>query len=260
MADNACARVRKGETKQGKNKENTINWPKIRGFFTISPRKNGKTLIFSAEKAARATLSVTDTDNRTMEKMMTGTNGSRNVYVTLGASNHSDTERHPDDLYCTHPDAVHELMRLERFSGRVWEPCDGLGHISDALASYGLDVRRSDLHTRGRDIERVDFLAQTESFDGDIITNPPYSCATAMVRKAIDTVTAGHKVAMWLRILYLESMERKALFTQHPPRRVWVSSRRIPCGKDGHFGASAQGYAWYVWEKGWRGVTALGWF
>lgn len=185
---------------------------------------------------------------------------SANIYSTLGASNHSLAERHPEDLYCTHPDAVRELLKLEAFHGQIWEPCDGLGHISDVLTENGYNVRRSDLYTRGRDIEQLDFLAQNETWQGDIITNPPYSHATEFVRKALATVADGCKVAMWLRILYLESMERKRLFAEFPPCRVWISSRRIPCGKNGNFGASAQGYAWYIFEKNHKGETILNWF
>lgn len=185
---------------------------------------------------------------------------SRNVYSTLGASNHASAPRQSQDLYCTHPDAVHELLKLETFSHDIWEPCDGLGHISDTLTQYGFKVRRSDLYTRGRDIEQLDFHTNNETWQGAIITNPPYSSASAFVRKAIDTVADGCKVAMWLRILYLESMERKRLFETYPPKRVWISSRRIPCGKEGKFGASAQGYAWYIWEKGYTGATTIGWF
>lgn len=186
---------------------------------------------------------------------------SANVYSTLGASNHAAGERAQYDLYCTHPKAVEELLKLEQFSPQIWEPCDGLGHISDTLIANGYDVRRSDITTRGRDIEQLDFLAyDSEQWQGDIITNPPYSCATDMVRKALSVVADGCKVAMWLRILYLESAERKRLFEEFPPVRVWISSRRIPCGKDGKFGASAQGYAWYVWKKGYEGETTLKWF
>lgn len=184
----------------------------------------------------------------------------RNVYATLGASNHATGERHPDDLYCTHPKAVEELLKIENFSPEIWEPCDGLGHVSTVLAAKGYNVRRSDLHTRDRDIEQLDFLSCEDLWDGDVVTNPPYSRATDFVRKALSVVADGHKVAMWLRILYLESAERKRLFSEYPPVRVWISSRRIPCGKEGKFGASAQGFAWFVWEKGYKGSTTLGWF
>nr|DAE32997.1 MAG TPA: adenine-specific methyltransferase [virus sp. ctoYX9] len=121
---------------------------------------------------------------------------SANVYSTLGASNHATGERAQYDLYCTHPKAVEELLKLEQFSPQIWEPCDGLGHISDTLIANGYDVRRSDITTRGRDIEQLDFLAyDSEQWQGDIITNPPYSCATDMVRKALSVVADGCKGA-----------------------------------------------------------------
>lgn len=184
-----------------------------------------------------------------------------NVYSTLGASNHANTERAELDLYCTHPKAVEELLKLEHFSKQVWEPCDGLGHISDVLAANGYNVRRSDIVTRGRDIEQLDFLSYDGRWNYDVVTNPPYSCALPIIRKALEVVADGCKVAMWLRILFLEGKARKEFFGKYPPHRIWISSSRIPCSKNGEsFGASAQGYAWYIWEKGYKGETSINWF
>ncbi len=187
---------------------------------------------------------------------------SANVYSTLGASNHAKGERAQFDLYCTHPKAVEELLKLENLPKRIWEPCDGLGHISDTLIANGYEVNRSDIVSRGRSIEELDFLKYDgEIWNGAIVTNPPYSCATDMVRKALSVVSNGCKVAMWLRILFLESKRRQQLFRELPPKRIWISSSRIECGKNGEFGnGSPQGYAWYVWEKGYSGETAIGWF
>lgn len=186
-----------------------------------------------------------------------------NVYSTLGASNHSLGERAQFDLYCTHPKAVEELLKLETFSPQIWEPCDGLGHISDTLVAKGYNVRRSDITTRGRDIEQRNFLEMGggNMWQGDIITNPPYSCAVEMVRKALSVIADDCKVAMWLRILFLESKHRKELFKEFPPKRIWVSSSRIPCSdRNGSFKGSAQGYAWYIWQKGYKGETTINWF
>lgn len=187
---------------------------------------------------------------------------SANVYSTLGASNHATGERAQYDLYCTHPKAVEELLKLEQFSPQIWEPCDGLGHISETLAKNGYDVRRSDIITRNRNIERLDFLLYDgKEWQGDIVTNPPYSCATDIVRKALSVVEDGCKVAMWLRILFLESKHRQELFREFPPKRIWVSSSRIPCSdREGNFRGSAQGYAWYIWEKGYKCETIIDWF
>lgn len=187
---------------------------------------------------------------------------SKSVFSLIGASNHSVRERAEFDLYCTHPAATQALLQLENFNGaKIWEPCDGLGHISNVLLKNGYNVRCSDIQRRGRNIEQLDFLEYKESWEGDIITNPPYKHALAMVRKSLEVINEGNKVAMWLRILFLESKVRKALFEQFPPRRIWISSSRIPCSmRDGHFGNSAQGYAWFVWEKGYKGDTIIKWF
>lgn len=190
---------------------------------------------------------------------------SRHVFSTLGASNHCDNERAEADLYCTHPEAVDKLLTLETFNRSIWEPCCGLGHISDTLERYGHEVKKTDIISRRPDIEFLDFLAVTNNVEwhGDIITNPPYNQAAKMVYKALSAIDEGCKVAMWLRILFLESMERKELFTKFPPSTVYISSKRIPCAKNGDFErytSSAQGYAWFIWVKGYPGPTILKWF
>lgn len=189
--------------------------------------------------------------------------GSRRIYVTVGASNHTNHERETNDLYCTHPSAVDALCDLETFSPAIWEPCAGLGHISETLRNRGYKVRESDILTRGRNIEKLDFLLCNEHFDGDIITNPPFKIATPIIRKAMEVVTEGNRIAMWLRILFLESVERKQLFEEFPPVQIWISSKRIPCAMNGDFEnitSSAQGYMWLIFQKGYRGETKIGWF
>lgn len=189
--------------------------------------------------------------------------GSHSLYATLGASNHCDHNREANDLYCTHPSAVEALCDLETFSPEIWEPCAGLGHIADTLRGRGYKVRESDILTRGRDIEQLNFLTCHEHFDGDIITNPPYKLATPIIRKAMEVVTDGNRIAMWLRILFLESRERKKLFEEYPPTQVWISSKRIPSAMNGDFeniSSSAQGYMWMIFQKGYKGETKIGWF
>ena len=100
-------------------------------------------------------------------------------------------------------------------------------------------------------------------FNGDIITNPPYKFAKEFVEQAIKSVPDGHKVAMFLRLLFLEGKQRRKLFDIYPPKTVYVSSSRIDCAKNGDFDSSngmAQAYAWFVWEKGYSGSTTVKWF
>lgn len=71
---------------------------------------------------------------------------------------------------------------------------------------------------------------------------------------------------MFLKLTFMESKTRKQLFEAHPPKRIWVSSSRLQCAKNGDFEKYGKGvgtavaYAWYVWEKGYQGDTVLKWF
>jgi hypothetical protein len=188
----------------------------------------------------------------------------RRVFATLGATNHSDNERATNDYYATDPMALVMLLDKEQFSNDVWECACGDGALSKVLEARGYNVLSTDLVDRGYGTGGVDFLELNEEYDGDIVTNPPYSKAQAFVEKALDVVTAGHKVAMLLRLQFLETKARRALFEKFPPKYVYVSSSRIQCARNGDFEnygkGSAVAYAWFVWEKGFNGEPIVRWF
>lgn len=188
----------------------------------------------------------------------------RRVFATLGATNHSDNERATNDYYATDPMALVMLLDKEQFSNDVWECACGDGALSKVLEAKGYNVLSTDLVDRGYGTGGVDFLELNEEYDGDIVTNPPYSKAQAFVEKALDIVTVGHKVAMLLRLQFLETKARRVLFERFPPKYVYVSSSRIQCARNGDFEnygkGSAVAYAWFVWEKGFDGEPIVRWF
>ena len=106
----------------------------------------------------------------------------------------------------------------------------------------------------------VDFLQQTDVFSGDIITNPPYKYAQEFIEHALKLIPNGNKVCMFLKVQFLEGKRRRKLFEENPPKTIWVSTSRIQCGKNGIFKGSMVAYAWYVWEKGYKGETVIKWF
>ena len=194
-----------------------------------------------------------------MSKDWTG--NSVSMFKTLGASNHADHERQAEDYYATEPKATEWLCKLEHFAGPILEPSCGEGHIAKVLMAHGYEVECRDLVNRGFGISGKDFLAiDNTTWQGDIITNPPYKFALEFVRKALSIIPNGHKVAMFLKIQFLEGKARRQLFVSNPPKTVWVSSSRLKCAMNGEFdavGSSASCYAWFVWEKGYQGDTVV---
>ena len=191
------------------------------------------------------------------------TGGNAAVFKTIGASNHANGDRQRDDYYTTEPKATEWLCKLEKFEGKILEPACGEGHISEVLRRAGYEVISRDMADRGYG-EVADFLAEENRwFDGNIVTNPPYKFAREFVEKALSIIPEGKKVAMFLKLTFLEGKARKALFRLQPPCRVWVSSSRLKCAMNGDFSLTNGGaiaYAWFVWEKGYKGDTIVRWF
>ena len=187
---------------------------------------------------------------------------SKTLGSTLGASNHSKTVRADNDYYSTNPVAIDYLLEHEDFDENIWECACGSGKLSERLKDFGFNVRSTDLIYRDYgEKESVDFLAQSEVFEGDIITNPPYNLALEFVEKALEL--SNRKVAMFLRIQFLESKKRYVeLFTKNPPKKVLVFVKRMKCYSNDDFslkGSSAICFAWFVWDKDYDGVTVLDW-
>lgn len=125
----------------------------------------------------------------------------------------------------------------------------------------------TDLVDRGFGEPGINFLEINDYvWDGDIITNPPYKYGREFVEKSLQLVPKGNKVAMFLKLQFMEGKARKKLFLENPPKTIYVSSSRLMCAKNGQFddmiagGGSAVAYAWYVWEKGFNGTTQVKWF
>ena len=199
------------------------------------------------------------------------TGNSNSIYKTLGASNHTEKIREKNDYYATEPKAVELLLNEENFSHYVWECACGGGHLSKVLTNAGYDVKSSDIIDRGYpNTEVVDFLSVNpkdvkSDFRRDIITNPPYKYAREFVEKAIEISMDTTKIAMFLKLTFLEGKARRKLFEKYPPKTIYVASGRLLCAKNGMFeemikgGGSAVAYAWFVWEKGYSGDTVVKW-
>ena len=183
-----------------------------------------------------------------------------------GSSAHATEQRQEEDFYATDPIAMRLLLEEEDFNQRIWEPACGQGHLSKELEREAYDVFSSDIINRGYG-RQFDFLKSKQhfnSFQGDIITNPPYKLAQEFIEMSLDLIPEGFRCAMFLRLQFLEGKGRKEFFKNNPPEKIYISSSRILCAKNGEFEkykkSSVTAYAWFIWKKGYKGDTIIKWF
>ena len=185
------------------------------------------------------------------------------------ASGNRDRARRLDG-YHTPRVAVETLLRAERLSPRVWEPANGFSRVSRVLRESGRDVFTSDVHAWHAGTERVaNFLAERRlpsrfREEGcDIVTNPPFVLAREFAEHALSLQHRGDKCCLLLRLQFIEGNKRLDLFRRGQLRRVHAYSFRLPrmhaFGYRGSKGGSAIAFAWFVFQKGYRGPTELRW-
>ena len=141
------------------------------------------------------------------------------TFTAIGASNHTEKERQNNDFYATEPKAAELLLEQETFHHTIWECACGQGHLAKVFEKHGHEVIATDLIYRGYgEVEPLDFLNETfDDFEGDIITNPPYKYAFEFVQRALESVKPGRKVAMFLKLQFLEGKKRKEFYKRTSP-------------------------------------------
>lgn len=201
--------------------------------------------------------------DKQIKKDWTGNN--KAVYTRLGASNHALEERQEEDYYATEPKAAELLLEVEPKLENIWECACGGGHLAKVFDKVNKLGLATDKFYRGYgNLNSIDFLTWDDDYkwNGDIVTNPPYKYAKEFIEKALEFVSDGKKVCMFLKVTFLEGRARKEFFKKYPPKTIYVCSGRIPCAKNGDFDkypSSAIAYAWFVWEKGYQGKPTIEW-
>ncbi len=156
--------------------------------------------------------------------------------------------RRPHDFYETADWQVRALLENTRVAGSIFEPCAGDGAIVDPLRRRGYRVTTNDLDP----VRQADFNADATQPDlwqhispDWTITNPPFSHAEAILRRALDTSRVG--VAFLLRLSFLEpTRSRGPLLVANPPTSLIVLPRHSFTG-DGK--TDSVTCAWMVWAK-----------
>jgi hypothetical protein len=180
-------------------------------------------------------------------------------------------ERENNDYYATPISSTEALLENIQFKGDFIEPCVGGGHIAEVIKKYypenkvyGLDlVDRGYPGTVVANFLEYDF--NNQKFDS-IITNPPYSLAQEFLEKSMTILNKNGKIAMFLKIQFLEGAKREKMFKKYPPRYVYVFTKRqnpwrngSPLDEKGKPWSSTMCFAWFVWEEGFKGEPIIRW-
>jgi len=117
------------------------------------------------------------------------------------------------------PFAAELLLSLEVLTN-VLEPSCGSGHLSKVFEKAGVKVTSYDLIDRGYGLRGIDFLKDVHSWNGDIVTNPPYKYVRQFIEHALEIVSVGRKVCIFAKTLLLESKGRKEMFKKYQPKKI----------------------------------------
>lgn len=192
------------------------------------------------------------------------------IFVTTGASNHTETVRASYDLYTTDPKALERFLDVFKLNKNVWEVACGLGDLSEVLKKRDYKVYSTDINDYGYKGQNrtINFLSnevlpqpQEGLLECDILTNPPFNKSLEFVKQALNIIEDGYNVVMFLRLQFLEGQARKSFFENNPPKEIYVFSKRMnyinPFGVNQK--SSAICYAWFVWQKGFTGDPIIKW-
>lgn len=129
------------------------------------------------------------------------------------------------DFYETPLWCVESLLDRENFSWNILEPACGGWAISNLVSNRGYTIISQDIRTDDWVywMKWIDFMRHTIVYD-NIITNPPYCIAKDFILKSIEC--SRYKVCMFLKLQFLESIDRYDFFKSTPLKKIYVFCKR----------------------------------
>lgn len=204
-----------------------------------------------------------------------------NKYLSGGklAGGNSERGRAKNDYYATPTNDVLDFfdklinrdneIDITDFD-RILEPAGGGGHMVDALEDIFVfsNIESIDIDPKREDIMKADFLSDNVSFTGKyydlVITNPPFKLAKEFIDKSLEI--SKRYVMYYLKIQFLEGINRKEWFKDLPLKYVYVYSYRSnphrngsPVDENGKKWSSTVCYAWYVFDHEYKGEPIIRW-
>lgn len=167
--------------------------------------------------------------------------------IMTGGARITQRPRQENDFYSTPPEAIEALMRYWKPKGNVWEPCAGIGAITDVVKKHKPDdfIYQSDINPQREDIVKQDFLKTTELPTGvdTIITNPPFKLAEEFIRHGF--ALGVKRQAMLLKSTFFHAKTRLELFRDMRPKIILPMNWRLDFM---NLGRPTMETIWVIWD------------
>ncbi|RLB66451.1 MAG: hypothetical protein DRH08_06195 [Deltaproteobacteria bacterium] len=181
----------------------------------------------------------------------------------VSANTRRNLNAHKYDLYRTHPIATRSALKAGVFAEDdvIYDPCNGLGGITDALKMAGMICHTSDKFDYDIDDTIVDFfdIEKIPKNVSAIVFNPPYKMTEEFIDNALRFCS---RVIMFNRVSFLETVNRaERIQSDWSLTDIYFHSFRVGCAKgfDDDY-KNAVFYAWYIFDKRkYKGVTKCHW-
>lgn len=97
-----------------------------------------------------------------------------------------------------------------------------------------------------------------------IVQNPPFKLALEFVQHSLELLNNGELLFSLHRIQFLEGVERFENLYKNKykrPKYVFIFTKRVSCIAPDieNKGKNAVCFAWFMWQKGYRGSTQIKW-
>lgn len=207
------------------------------------------------------------------------------VFKLMGS--HGATERAKDDFYQSSPEIANALFecvkagikRNELYAEGLEETVIidssvGTGTLLEPFRYKCWSLIGYDIADRGYKFVRVKDWLTVQPFDETketwfyrhpkiIVQNPPFKLALEFVQHGLELLNKGELLFSLHRIQFLETRERfaKLYGNKQKPKYVFVFANRVTCVAPDvpNKGQGAMCYAWFMWQKGFRGNTQIKW-
>lgn len=173
---------------------------------------------------------------------------------TLGTSGY---ERSELDFYPTPDDVTKSILPYLPKDLNFWEPACGNGAISKFLVSLSFTYC-SDIKKYPNTLSKIqDFLKDEPPFIKDvcIVTNPPYHLSREFVQRALDIPQVAR--AFFLLRHEWDAPAKSLPLVTHPSFKCKYVLKKRPRWIEGTTTAPRFPYAWYEWDKSFKGKPTV---